>query len=114
MIGPECKCLNEPMDVNQYNKIRFVGIDETNGRFGEINIWQCKTCERFWLHYFVEFEAFPASGRYFMGLITKEIAETLSPSDAIAFLNNLDWHLYGGSYFSGRKGRSTNKVNTDP
>jgi len=100
------------MNFNQYNKVKFIGVDETNGRFGEVSIWQCKTCGRYWLHYLVEYEAFTGSGRYFMGLITQKIADTLSPNTAIEYLNELDWHLYGGSYF-GRKGRSANKVNAD-
>jgi hypothetical protein len=101
------------MDLNRYKQIKFVGIDETNGRFAEVNIRQCKACGRLWLHYLVEFEAIPASGRYFMGLITRESADSLPAGGAIEYLNQLDWHLYGGSYFNGQKGRSTNQVNAD-
>ena len=106
----DCICLNEPMSYDQYHNVRFVGVDETNGRFGEVNIRQCKTCERLWLHYFVEYEAFTASGRYFMGLITRDAADTLSPSDAVEYLNQLDWYLFGGSYFHGKKGKSNGRV----
>lgn len=108
-----CNCLNESMGMNEYKKVRFIGIDETNGRFGEVNLWQCKTCGRLWLHYFVEFESFRASERYFMGLISQEASDTLLPSEAVEYLNKLDWHLYGGSYFYGKKGRSTSAVNAD-
>jgi hypothetical protein len=107
-----CACLHEPMPFDQYNPVRHIGIDKTNGRFGEVNLWQCKLCGRYWLHYLLEYEAFPASGRYFMGLIKLEIADALSPEKAIDYLDSLDWHLYGGSYFAG-KGKSTNKLNTD-
>ena len=48
-----------------------------------------------------------------MGVITAELAETLSPNAAVDYLNKLDWHLYGGSYFDGRKGKSIGNVNTD-
>jgi hypothetical protein len=101
------------MSFGQYIPVRFLGIDKTNGRYGEVHIWRCKTCGQHWLHYSVEFEAFTKSGRYFMGLITPEIAETLSPASAIEYLDKLDWHLYGGSYFDGRKGKSQGKVNAD-
>jgi hypothetical protein len=74
-----CNCLNESMRFDQYNQVKDIGIDETNGRFGEVTVWQCKNCGCYWLHYFVEYEAFTGSGRYFMGLITPEIANTLSP-----------------------------------
>ncbi len=112
MSEQACNCLNEPMNIGQYDKVKFIGVDEANGRFGEVSIWQCKTCGRYWLHYLVEHEAFAGSGRYFMGLITQKIADTLSPNTAVEYLNKLDWHLYGGSYF-GRKGRSVNEVNVD-
>ena len=98
------------MTFDQYNQVKSVGVDETNGRFGEANIWQCKSCGQHWLHYLVEYESFTKSGRYFMGLITPETAETLSPDQAIDYLNQLDWHLYGGSYFDGRTGRSNRNV----
>jgi hypothetical protein len=112
MSEQECPCLLEPLKTNRYNQVQFIGLDETNGRFGEVNLWQCKSCRRYWLHYLIEYEAFQRSGRYFMGLITKDIADALSPDTAIDYLDKLDWHLYGGSYF-GKKGRSTDRVNPD-
>ncbi len=108
----ECTCLNGPMNFSRYSRVKFIGIDKTNGRFGEVSLLQCKTCGRYWLHYLVEYEGFTGSGRWFMGLITQEIADSLSPRAAIEYLNRLDWHLYGGSYF-GKKGRSVGKVHAD-
>jgi hypothetical protein len=113
MIEQDCVCLNEPRHFEQYDRIKFLGVDETEGRFGEVSIWRCKRCSRYWLHYLVEYEAIAASGRYFMGLITQEKAETLAPNEAIDYLNGLGWHLYGGSFFGG-KGRSAGKVDVDP
>jgi len=108
-----CLCLSAPLSFDQYDPIQFIGIDDTHGRFGEVKMLQCKTCGRYWLHYFVEYESFRGSGRYFMGLIAPEIAETLTPDRAVKYLNSLDWHLYGGSYFLGRKGRVSGQVNVD-
>ena len=107
-----CECLDEPILFNQYDVVKHLGIDEINGRFGEVELWQCKKCRRFWLHYLVEYEAFKGSGRYFMGLITQEVANSLPANKAIEYLENLEWHLYGGSYF-GRKGKSKFKVYVD-
>jgi len=104
-----CICLNLPMSYNHYKNIGFIGVDETEGRFGEVNIKQCKHCGRYWLHYFVEYEEFSESGRYFMGVITLEAAKTIKPETAIDYLDSLEWHLYGGSYFGG-KGKSTGEV----
>jgi hypothetical protein len=73
---------------------------------------RCKRCSRHWLHYLAEYEAFPRSGRWFMGLIAPERAQALSPGEAVDYLNSLDWHFYGGSYF-GRAGRSSREVQAD-
>lgn len=106
MSGKECTCLNEPGSFDQYEEIRRLGVDPTNGRYGEVDLLRCKSCGRCWLRYQVEYEAFTGSGRYFMGLITPEKAESLTPDEAIHYLNQLEWHLYGGSYFLGKKGLS--------
>lgn len=90
-----------------------MGIDETNGRFGEVSLKQCKVCGQLWLHYFVEYESFTGSGRYFMGMISPEVAETISAESAVEYLNELEWHLYAGSFFSGKKGRRTGQVQVD-
>lgn len=113
MTNPPCICLREPMQFYEYEEIQYIGVDETNGRYGDVTLKKCKKCDRYWLHYLVEYEAFTASGRYFMGLITPEIAQTLSPDLAVSYLNSLEWHLYAGSYFYGKKGRSTGKVEVD-
>jgi hypothetical protein len=101
------------MASDQYHKVRDAGVDTTNGRYGQVEIWQCRICGRLWLRYAVEYEAYSSSGRYFMGLITPEAANALSADGGVEYLNSLEWHLYGGSYFGGEKGRSTGKVHVD-
>ena len=113
MCRPSCECLNKPMHFDQYEQINFIGIDRTNGRFGEVTLKQCRLCGRYWLHYHVEYEGFTKSGRFFMGVITKEDANKLSPEDAIPYLEQLDWYLYGGSYFNGKHGRSSGEIHGD-
>ena len=107
-----CDCLNRPLPFDQYVQVKFIGVDETNGRFGEVTVRKCKNCGQYWLHYLVEYEAFANSSRYFMGLVTPEIAESLLPETVVEYLNKLDWHLYGGSHFGG-KGRAAGKVSVD-
>lgn len=113
MSEKHCRCLSEPLSFDQYDNITFLGIDDTHGRFGEVKMLRCTTCGRYWLHYFVEYESFRGSGRYFMGLVTPETAERLSPDRAVEYLNSLDWHLYGGSYFFGKTGKATGLVCVD-
>lgn len=104
----QCICLEMPLPFYHYEKVKFIGVDKTNGRFGEVTLKYCLHCRRYWLHYFVEYEVYRASGRYYMGLITPETAETITPETAVDYLGNLDWHLYGGSFFGGA-GKSTSK-----
>jgi hypothetical protein len=90
-----------------------IGIDQNNGRFGEVSIHQCCTCQRLWLHYFVEYEHLSSSGRWYRGLITDDIAEIITPENAVEILSNLQWYLYGGSYFQGKSGCSKGKIDVD-
>lgn len=81
-------------------------MDESQGRFGEVSVETCRACGRHWLRYFLEYEAFSKSGRWYRGLISEDVAHTVTPSSAVAILENLDWYFYGGSYFdtAGKKG----------
>ena len=83
-----------------------VGVDPTKGRFGEVSIETCRHCGAKWLRYFVEHEGFSESGRWYRGLVTDEQARSVTPEGALAVLEALPWHFYGGSYFrtTGRKG----------
>ncbi|GAB1541676.1 hypothetical protein NUACC21_43480 [Scytonema sp. NUACC21] len=108
---------NEPcicMSLNGYRNgtfsSRWLGIDETNGRFGEVSIDQCHSCKRVWLHYFVEYEHLSQSGRWYRGMIDDEVAQVVTPETAVEILNNLEWHFYGGSYFFGKSGRSRGSI----
>lgn len=108
-----CPCLDAPLASDRYEVIARLAVDTAHGRYGEVTIKRCRHCGRRWLHYRVEYEAFPGSGRYFMGLIAPRSGETLTPEAAVPYLNGLDWHLYGGSYSGGRAGRSCGKVQVD-
>lgn len=101
----DCICMNpEKIRWNKFTSQR-VGIDEQCGRFGEVSLEKCQMCQRIWLHYFVEYEHLSGSGRWYRGLISEEIAQTITPENAVEILNNLEWHLYGGSYFLGKFGK---------
>lgn len=78
---------------------RYLGSDETDGRFGEVYIWECTDCNTLWLRYFLDYHWHRASGRWFRGLITAETAATLKAEEAIDYLNTLDWYFRGGSFF---------------
>ena len=98
MEKKDCTCLEIPF--NSRYEIHNIGVDETNGRYGEVRLYVCKKCHRNWLYYSVEYEAFKGSGRWYLGLITEETAKTVTPENAVEILEGLKWHFYGGSYFN--------------
>ncbi|HYJ79632.1 MAG TPA: hypothetical protein VEW03_08540, partial [Longimicrobiaceae bacterium] len=86
-----------------------VGVDATNGRFGEVSTRTCRKCGRRWLHYAVEYEAYSGSGRWYAGLLPEGIGATIKPEHAVSVIEQLPWHVCGGSYFgtAGRRGTGT-------
>jgi hypothetical protein len=66
--GDECGCLDPHAgSYTDFESVRDVGVDKTNGRYGEVRVDRCRSCGRLWLHYFVEYEAFSESGRCYRG-----------------------------------------------
>jgi hypothetical protein len=105
-----CDCMN-PNGLSYGTFLStWLGIDETNGRFGEVSIRQCHCCQRQWLHYFFEYEHLSQSGRWYRGIIDDEIVQVVTPENAVEILSNLEWHFYGGSYFLGKFGRSCGQI----
>jgi hypothetical protein len=100
-----CRCLTPPFDFRDYD-IRALGVDPTHGRFAEVTVLTCQACGSLWLQYFVEYEQFPRSGRWYRGLVTPEQLVNLTPEQAPGLLAGCPWYFYGGSYFEsgGRKG----------
>ncbi|HUR53827.1 MAG TPA: hypothetical protein VMZ71_06830 [Gemmataceae bacterium] len=101
----DCRCMTPPFDFRDFDTASL-GVDETNGRFGEVTVETCRACGARWLRYFVENEAFSRSGRWYRGLVSPDVLAGLSPSQAPAVLAGLPWYFFGGSYFdsTGRKG----------
>ncbi|GAB3995053.1 hypothetical protein GCM10028807_34180 [Spirosoma daeguense] len=100
-----CQCHKPPILYSDYTST-FVGVDETNGRFANVAIETCRHCGTNWITYQVEYEAITKSGRWYRGILTPE-TQAIRPEDVVAYLKNLNWHIYGGSYFDtpGKFGR---------
>jgi hypothetical protein len=109
----ECRCMTPPFYFLDYDS-QSLGVDETNGRFGEVTIETCKACGRKWLHYFVEYPSFSESGRWYRGLVTPEILKLITPERAPELLAGLPWHFSGGSYFRTTGRRGTGPIMIDP
>jgi len=108
----QCTCLETPDGLHKYEK-RFVGIDETNGRYGEVELQTCSRCQQIWLRYFVEYEGFSNSGRWFRGRISQSEAKIMTPESAPEYLEMLDWYFVGGSYFDGVVSKQSGKPRVD-
>lgn len=112
MSDKTCQCEIPPWNHGNFTS-RVVGVDETKGRYGEVIINTCKACGRKWLHYAVEYEAFSQSGRWYRGVVSEEQAESVTPESAVAILESLDWHLYGGCFFGHAGKRGNGRVDID-
>lgn len=100
---PKTNCICEDLQANYENFISsWLGEDPTLGRYAAVSIECCTTCQRKWLRYMVEFESFSCSGRFYRGIIDEKDLESITPENAIAYIESLDWYIYGGSYFSTR------------
>jgi len=107
-----CRCLTPPFDYRDYES-RSLGLDTTHGRYGEVSLQTCRHCGTTWLSYLVEYEAFTASGRWVRGAISSGQAQTLTPEQAIAVLEQLPWHFVGGSAYRSTGQRSTRPIRAD-
>ncbi len=102
-MAAECACLR--LGPAAYDEA-LVGVDPTGGRYGDVSIRICRACGRRWLLYRVEYEGFTGSGRWYMGVLPEGTDAAVRPDAAVALLESLPWHVYGGSYWgtSGRRG----------
>jgi len=111
-VAPECHCTTPPLHYSDYVS-RPIGVDETNGRFGDVSIETCRHCGRLWLKYAVSYEAFSRSDRWYRGVVDESVAAQVTPTEAPAVLEALPWYLYGGSYFDSTGRRGSGTVNVD-
>ncbi len=94
----ECHCHQPPFLHSDFTT-KTIGTDLTHGRYGDVTLEKCNACGDLWLRYFVEYEAFSRSGRWFRALISEQLSKTITPEGALAYINRQPWYLAGGSYF---------------
>ncbi len=73
----------------------------------------CRACGSKWLTYFVEYEGFSRSTRWYRGLVSAEVAASVTPETAVAVLDGLDWHFAGGSYFGSSGAKRSGPIRVD-
>jgi hypothetical protein len=106
-IGRECPCIDHGPRSPDARDERFVGVDETDGRFAEVRLIRCVRCTRLYLRYLVEYESFPGSGRWAAAPIGDADPARITPETAADFIAAAPWMVFGGSYFGheGKRGR---------
>lgn len=107
-----CECQNPKANYLVFDS-EEIGIDHKNGRYGEVSIKTCKKCGSKWLHYFVEYESFSRSGRWFRGAISKDEVLKITAENAEDYLNKADLWFAGGSYFDSSGFKNNGEIKLD-
>jgi hypothetical protein len=109
-VNPHCSCINVGGFAGGLFAERDLGVDTRHSSYGEVDLWVCKICERNWLRFFLEMEAFTASGRWYLGRITPDMAERINAELAVPYLERLPWYWRGGSFFDGVVSKASGKL----
>jgi hypothetical protein len=104
-----CACFAGQFD--QLILAKDLGLDSW---FAEVSVQVCANCGQHWLRYFYESEAFTRSGRWYLGAITQELLTAISVEHSKGTLEGLQWYFYGGSYYEGRRGRTSGEIMLNP
>lgn len=96
----KCTC-ETPSTYSPNWDVLMEGVDETEGRFGDVSVRRCPQCSKLWLCYHVEYEAFSKSGRWFRCLIAGNELKHIKPENAVDVIGRSEWYFRGGSYFNG-------------
>lgn len=79
---------------------------------GEVTVLRCRECGTRWLHYFLEYEGFMRSGRWYRGFLpADQVRQVQDPVAALNYLAGLPWYFRGGSFFGGAAQRSSGFLN---
>ncbi|MBW8522497.1 hypothetical protein K0U91_13390 [Chryseobacterium chendengshani] len=92
-----CGCEKPGQSSSDYRTSK-IGTDKTNERDAEVSVLQCRLCQRIWIIYLVN-SKLPQSEKWFRGIVAKKDLSSIIPENAVQHLENLEWYLYGGSYF---------------
>ncbi len=103
-----CACLRGEFRPETLERT-FLGTDDL---YAEISVDRCTSCGRNWLHYLLEFESVPRSGRWYRGLIGPEVA--FSHRNAGAIFAQLGDYWAGGSHFDGAVHRRSGPIDVSP
>jgi len=107
-----CGCMRPDCPGSGFDRVDL-GTDTQNGRYGKVQGLTCIHCGSTWLRYFVTYEGFSRSGRWYRGQVSAEQASATPPEQAVEVLTSLPWHFRGGSYFDSAGERATGPLRVD-
>ena len=91
----ECTCLDGVFDRANLDATSL-GSDS---RGATAAMLKCKKCGRRWLRYFHKDEGLDDSDRWWMGVVSSEVAAKVSAETAAKELSKLEWYYRGGGYY---------------
>lgn len=116
----KCQCHASSQTYEQAKKLfgnaeEFLGVDKTEGRFGEVSTYGCLECGTKFIRYRIEYPPFKNSDRWYIGVANDAIIQQLrsKPEGVVPYLEQLDWFIFGGNFFSSNGRYGKGKVFTD-
>ncbi|MDR5812060.1 hypothetical protein QCE62_00470 [Caballeronia sp. LZ033] len=80
-------------------EVLFDGTDTTNSSYGDVTLSRCQNWSTVWLRFFIEYESFGRSGRWYRAPVPAELVSDVTAENAIQMLNTLEPRFAGGSHF---------------
>jgi hypothetical protein len=90
-VADACSCLAGAFDPKNFESANL-GADS---RGATAAVLKCRACGRRWLRYFHRDD----SDRWWMGVISSEVASKISAETASKELSRLEWYYRGGAYY---------------
>jgi hypothetical protein len=108
-----CECF-EPAKGPVSPEVLYSGVDTTNSNYGEVTLSRCQRCATVWLRFFIEYESFSRSGRWYRAPIPAERVSGVAAEHAISLLNSLSPRFAGGSYYDSTGFETRGRVALQP
>jgi hypothetical protein len=112
-VQPDCSCFEPAVRLINPKQI-YSGVDTEHSSYGEVSVEQCSGCMTFWLSFYIEYESFSRSGRWFRAPLPASLVAEVSANNAIDVLNTLTPRYAGGSYYDSAGFITESKVNLNP
>lgn len=93
----DCVCLKPDADVAWTDR---ADIGMTSG-YWEVTRMRCAKCHTPWIRAFIEYEAFPRSGRFYRAPTTDAALDGVSPEVGMFIIEDSEFKIAGGSHFDG-------------